>query len=504
MKKSFPIFFILSSLLLAACGSLGLQASPTIDVDEIVQATLDEISADWTATPETAPTEEPREIIPEGIPDTGILADTNWQWDRFTHPSQSHENESPNLYTLYFQFDGTYQMRADCNLVSGSYNTDGSKLMMGAGAMTLAECGSDSLSDEFIQNLGAAAVYFFKDGNLYIDLEADGGIMQFSPILSGKVATSDSNTLPEQAVVMVRVEDTSIADAPATVFGEQLLQTDGRQFPLEYVIAYDPAIIEDNHTYNAAVRIEDADGNLLFISDTPTPVITRGSPVFDVEIPVVPVLPPRATPEPIEDDPPLVLGDPDFFDGFDTSTNWSKNNNDCYANDIQNGLFYMTAKGLKGIPCLTFSSQEIQNFYLQTQLQNPGVCLPDDNFGLIFRAPDNQRGYLFGVTCDGRIGLWNWDGKNAYTIVPWSTSSALNTGLNAINRIGVAAYGNDFLLYANGKLVTHIENSDYQDGGKIGYYVFTSDEQAFTIKFDDLAYWLLDEPYVRVNASGTP
>ena len=499
MKKSVLFLVLLSSLFLVACGSLSLPASPTVNIDDIVQATLAEISAEWTATPTTAPTEAP--IVREGTPDTGLLADTNWGWEGFTHPTQGHEIERPHLYTLYFRTNGTYELMADCNRASGSYNTDGSKVRLEAGSATLADCGPDSLSDEFIQNLGAAAIHFFKDGKLFIDLSSDGGIMQFGPIISGRVTSSESVTLPDEAVVKLHVEDTDAAGSSAAIIGEQIIEAEGRQLPIDYVVVYDTSRIENNHSYSAAVRIEDANGNLLYTSDTHTPVITRGNPVFNVEIPVVPVLPPGVTPEPIEDDPPLVLGEPDFFDGFDTNANWSKNNTDCYANDIQNGLFYMTAKGLKGIPCLTFSSQEMQNFYLQTQVQNPGVCLPDDNFGMIFRAPGNQRGYLFGITCDGRIGLWNWDGKNAYTISPWSTSSALNAGPNARNRIGVATYGDEFLLYANGRLVTRVENSNYQGAGKIGYYVFASGEQAFTTKFDDLAYWLLDEPYIP---SGTP
>jgi uncharacterized lipoprotein YbaY len=39
------------------------------------------------------------------------------------------------------------------------------------------------------------------------------------------------------------------------------------------------------------VRIEDVDGNLIYISDTNTPVITGGNPTEDVDINVVPVTP---------------------------------------------------------------------------------------------------------------------------------------------------------------------------------------------------------------------
>jgi hypothetical protein len=37
------------------------------------------------------------------------------------------------------------------------------------------------LSDQFIRSLNAAAIYFDQDGNLFIDLFADGGTMEFAP-----------------------------------------------------------------------------------------------------------------------------------------------------------------------------------------------------------------------------------------------------------------------------------------------------------------------------------
>ena len=47
--------------------------------------------------------------------------------------------------------------------------------------MTLAACPPASRSDDFVKYLGSVAIYFFQDGNLFIDLMADGGTMQFSP-----------------------------------------------------------------------------------------------------------------------------------------------------------------------------------------------------------------------------------------------------------------------------------------------------------------------------------
>jgi hypothetical protein len=47
--------------------------------------------------------------------------------------------------------------------------------------MTLAECESGSLSDQFIKELSAAAIYFLEGEDLFIDLKLDSGTMGFVP-----------------------------------------------------------------------------------------------------------------------------------------------------------------------------------------------------------------------------------------------------------------------------------------------------------------------------------
>jgi hypothetical protein len=76
-------------------------------------------------------------------------------------------------------------IKADCNNAKGTYTTDGSKISIVVGPMTLAACPPGSRSDEFIKHLGFAAISFFQDGDLFIDLMADGGTMQFSPGTAG-------------------------------------------------------------------------------------------------------------------------------------------------------------------------------------------------------------------------------------------------------------------------------------------------------------------------------
>ena len=109
------------------------------------------------------------------------------------------------------------------------------------------------------------------------------------PAVTGTVTYQQRIALPPDAVVTVRIEDVSLADAPAEVMGEQVIETEGKQVPIPFQVSYDADKIENNHTYGLRVRIEDGSGKLLFINDTSVPVITQGNPIQDVEIIVVPV-----------------------------------------------------------------------------------------------------------------------------------------------------------------------------------------------------------------------
>ena len=122
------------------------------------------------------------EIAEDDLTETGIdprLMSINWQWMRFTDPLQAFDLPDPENYTLKFGEDGVVQIKADCNMASGSYAIENSGITIAVGPMTLAACPPGSLSDQFIQDLGFVRIYFFQDDYLFLDLMADGGTMQF-------------------------------------------------------------------------------------------------------------------------------------------------------------------------------------------------------------------------------------------------------------------------------------------------------------------------------------
>jgi uncharacterized lipoprotein YbaY len=105
-------------------------------------------------------------------------------------------------------------------------------------------------------------------------------------VVAGTITYRQRIALPPGSVVIVRIIETSRSDSP--VIAEQRIETDGKQVPFEFGVAYDRSKIRENSRYEVNVEIRDSSGRLLFITDSPYPVITQGNP-RNADIVVVPV-----------------------------------------------------------------------------------------------------------------------------------------------------------------------------------------------------------------------
>ncbi len=92
--------------------------------------------------------------------------------------------------------------------------------------------------------------------------------------------------LPDDATVIVLLEDVSRADAPSKVIAKYKVITNGAQVPISFDLAYDTKKINFKHTYNVRARIE-VNGRLRFTTDTITPVVTDGSRTHHVDLMLV-------------------------------------------------------------------------------------------------------------------------------------------------------------------------------------------------------------------------
>ena len=107
---------------------------------------------------------------------TGIV--WKWQQTRYNNDQRAVPDDSSH-YTATFKPDGTLSIRADCNRAGGKYTLQKSTLTIEVTHSTRAMCPPESLEQTFLKDLGGAAIYFMRDGDLYIDLKYDTGTMRF-------------------------------------------------------------------------------------------------------------------------------------------------------------------------------------------------------------------------------------------------------------------------------------------------------------------------------------
>lgn len=117
---------------------------------------------------------------------------------------------------------------------------------------------------------------------------ASVGMVADEPAVEGAVRFAGGEVeLPEGAVVEVALQDTSIADAPAVMLGEQVIP-DARYLPVAFRIPYDPSDIDERFEYSLQASVT-LDGRLLYINDTVHLVLTGGAPEdLDIEVIRVP------------------------------------------------------------------------------------------------------------------------------------------------------------------------------------------------------------------------
>ncbi len=216
---------------------------------------------------------------------------------------------------------------------------------------------------------------------------------------------------------------------------------------------------------------------------TPTLIILPSSSPTPTETSTPP---PAPTSPP--DDPALTLGEPTWLDSFDSKANWTLFDNECFRNDIRNSKFELLGKGI-GYVCWTITWPVIQNFYLETTVQTIDSCPVSNYFGLFFRSPSNDQGYLFGVTCDGNYALWTWNAQQGGYVVKPAHSTEFLPGPNQINRLGVMVKGDQLSLFINGVMQTEIQDAVYTQAGKFGLAIYAIKDNPFAVLFDQIAYW---------------
>jgi heat shock protein HslJ len=110
------------------------------------------------------------------------IINIQWQWTELfeSEPASQSIVPNPENYTITFNSDGSMNIQADCNMVSGTFSVDGTSLTLVLGPSTLAFCGEESLDLMFTKLLSNVDSYDFENDQLVLHLENDLGKMTFN------------------------------------------------------------------------------------------------------------------------------------------------------------------------------------------------------------------------------------------------------------------------------------------------------------------------------------
>lgn len=201
---------------------------------------------------------------------TGI----EWQWSGLveTEPSSQSVVSDKGNYTLVFELDGTYSVKADCNLGSGSYTLEGSGLTLLPGPMTLAYCGSDSLDSQYLSLLSNVITISMDDGQLVLGVGDNGDRMLFA-----KAEESTDNNEGSEPLSILNGTISSIEDGnPYSMFllESEEISNSGYTKGIKFVISEETVIVDPNGGLFDAENLKEGMNVRVFFN----PALTRSIP----------------------------------------------------------------------------------------------------------------------------------------------------------------------------------------------------------------------------------
>ena len=199
---------------------------------------------------------------------------------------------------------------------------------------------------------------------------------------------------------------------------------------------------------------------------------------------------PAPTLTPPADDPRNTLGSPTWRERFRDGNNWLLGK-DAYTHaGVKDGQMILT--GLSTTDGWRLTWPRVKDYYLEMTVDT-GECRGADQYGLFVRLPversDPHTGYLYAFTCNGRYSLRRWDGKTMTWLARPTAASAIQSGSNQTNRIGILLTGERMVLYANGSKLEEVTDSVFTGEGRFGMFIGAKETSNFTIYVSEVAYW---------------
>jgi len=200
---------------------------------------------------------------------------------------------------------------------------------------------------------------------------------------------------------------------------------------------------------------------------------------------------PTITPTP-EADPRVVLGGADWVAKFgeETGQTWYQFADQQASVVMEQDKLVLTAFKDNSYEVWSMSYPILSDFYLEITGTSGSECAGKDRYGVIVRAPTNNEGYLFGISCDGNYRVRKWDGNEYTELVQWAPDEHIIPGPNQTHRIGFMAEGDHLSFYVNGFLLGEVIDDSYHEG-TFGIFIAAEETPGFTVDVTEVLYWEL-------------
>lgn len=268
-------------------------------------------------------------------------------------------------------------------------------------------------------------------------------------------------------IIATSVQQTLIAGQPTPdMIGTQVAATLTQQAGSSQVIA------TESPQVTQAVTEQDA-------TQTPTHTLTTT---------------PTITVTPTPTDPKEGLGDPTWKDSLSSGSSFGLETPYDDGNsrfEVSGGAMVMRSYATNGYHGWHLTYPTPKNFYLEAKFITDS-CSSDDEFGLVFRAPDygSGSGYYIGMKCGGSLKITLRKNGTRTVLFENIPNTEFESGSGKTNIIGIKAEGNQFKIYTNNELVHEFSDSGLTDAGHFGTFIsgYSGNLQA---KMDEIAYWEL-------------
>jgi heat shock protein HslJ len=199
--------------------------------------------------------------------------------------------------TIRFDTTGQVSGSGGCNRFTGGAAVAGEALTFRKLAATQRACVPALMDQEqkFFKAIEAVRSYA-EDATGLLHLKGANGevLLRLVPTVAaftrvtGAVSYRERIALAPGSLVIVTLEDTSRADAKATILGESRITIERNQVPIAFAIEVDAGRIDPRHRYAVRARILDPQGALRWTSTQAYLVITGGHPSsVDVQVEAV-------------------------------------------------------------------------------------------------------------------------------------------------------------------------------------------------------------------------